>query len=150
MRDMTGSPPVALGEGMAGDFSPDGKWAAATVSYTQLILLPTGAGTVRRIDRGDIQQYGYHIHWLPDGKQILFPGNQRRTRGPVFCSEHRWRQAACRHAGRSRLLPDFSRWKTHRSERCKDWADRNSIRWTAERRARHPRIADRRNCCMDL
>ncbi len=75
MRDMTGSPPVALGEGMAGDFSPDGKWAAATVSYTQLVLLPTGAGTVKRIDRDDIQQYGYQIHWLPDGKQVLFSGN---------------------------------------------------------------------------
>ena len=89
MRDMTGSPPVALGEGMAGDFSPDGKWVAATVSYTQLVLLPTGAGTVRRIDRDDIQQYGHEIHWLPDGKQILFTGNLAGTRGPVFCSEHR-------------------------------------------------------------
>jgi eukaryotic-like serine/threonine-protein kinase len=76
MRDMTGSPPVALGEGMAGDFSPDGKWAAASISYTQLVLLPTGAGTVRRIDRGDIQQYGFQIHWMPDGKQLLFTGNQ--------------------------------------------------------------------------
>jgi eukaryotic-like serine/threonine-protein kinase len=75
-RDMTGSPPVALGEGMAGDFSPDGKWAVTTVSYNQLSLLPTGAGTVRRIERGDIRQYGYQIHWLPDGKQILFSGNQ--------------------------------------------------------------------------
>ncbi len=76
VRDMTGSPPVALGEGMAGSFSPDGKWASAVVSYTQLVLLPTGAGTVRRIDRGDIQKYGYRIHWLPDGKELLFTGNQ--------------------------------------------------------------------------
>lgn len=76
MRDMTGSPPVALGEGMAGDLSPDGKWAAATISYNQLILLPTGAGSVRRIDGGDIQVYGEPIQWLPDGKQILFTANQ--------------------------------------------------------------------------
>jgi len=75
-RDMAGSPPIALGDGMAGDFSPDGKWAAATISYTQLVLLPTGAGTARRIDRGGIQQYGYPIHWMPEGKQILFTGNQ--------------------------------------------------------------------------
>ena len=75
-RDMTGSPPVALGEGMAGDLSPDGKWAAATVSYKQLVLLPTGAGTVRRIQTGGIQQYGHEIHWMPDGRQILFTGNQ--------------------------------------------------------------------------
>ncbi len=44
-RDLRGSPPIPLGEGMAGDFSPDGKWAITTVSYTQLELLPTGAGT---------------------------------------------------------------------------------------------------------
>lgn len=75
MRDLTGSPPVALGEGMAGDFSPDGKWVAASVNYTQLVLLPTGPGTVRRIERDDIEQYGHEIHWLADGKQILFTGN---------------------------------------------------------------------------
>jgi len=76
MRDLTGSPPVALGEGMAGDFSPDGKWVAASVSYTQLVLLPTGAGSIKRVERNGIEQYGHEIHWFPDGKQILFSGNQ--------------------------------------------------------------------------
>lgn len=76
MRDLTGSPPVALGEGMAGDFSPDGKWVAASINYTQLELLPTGVGSVRRIDRGNIERYGHEIHWLPDGKQLLFGGNE--------------------------------------------------------------------------
>ena len=76
VRDMQGSPPIPLGEGMAGDFSPDGKWVITTVSYTQLMLLPTGAGTIKRIDRDGIQQYRHGIHWMPDGKQILFSGNQ--------------------------------------------------------------------------
>src|SRR5580658_3249756 len=75
-RDMRGSPPVPLGEGMAGDFSPDGKWAITTVAYTQLELLPTGAGTIRRLDRYGIQQYRHMIHWMPDGKQVLFAGNE--------------------------------------------------------------------------
>jgi Tol biopolymer transport system component len=75
MRDLNGSAPVALGEGMAGDFSPDGKWAAATISYDQLILLPTGPGTAKRIERGNIQHYGAMIHWLPDGRQLLFSAN---------------------------------------------------------------------------
>lgn len=75
-RDTTGSPPVALGEGMAGDLSPDGKWAAATVSYKQLVLLPTGAGNVRRIDAGGIQEYEHEIHWTPDGKDLLISGNE--------------------------------------------------------------------------
>jgi hypothetical protein len=76
VRDMQGSPPIPLGEGMAGDFSPDGKWAITTVSYTQLELLPTGAGQIKKIDRGNIQQYRHGLHWMPDGKQIVFSGNE--------------------------------------------------------------------------
>ena len=74
VRDLHGSSPVPLGEGMAGGFSPDGKWVAATINYAQLVLLPTGAGTSRRIDAGGIQQYGHPILWMPDGKQLVFPG----------------------------------------------------------------------------
>jgi len=74
VRDLRGSPPVPLGEGMAGGFSPDGKWVAATINYTQLVLLPTGAGTSRRIDADGVQQYGHPILWMPDGKQLVFPG----------------------------------------------------------------------------
>jgi hypothetical protein len=74
VRDMSGSPPVPLGEGMAGGFSPDGKWASATVNYNQIVLLPTGAGTAKRIDPQGIQQYGHPVQWLPDGKRLLFSG----------------------------------------------------------------------------
>ncbi len=74
IRDLHGSPPVPLGQGMAGGFSPDGKWVAATINYTQLVLLPTGAGTSRRIDSAGIQQYGHPVLWMPDGKQLVFPG----------------------------------------------------------------------------
>jgi DNA-binding winged helix-turn-helix (wHTH) protein/Tol biopolymer transport system component len=75
MRSMSGSPPIPLGEGMAGDLSPDGKWAATDVSYSQILLLPTGAGTVKRIDKDGIERYGHMIHWMPDSKQIVFVGN---------------------------------------------------------------------------
>ena len=76
VRDLRGSPPVPLGEGMAGGFSPDGKWVAATINYTQLVLLPTGAGTSRRIDSGGLPQLGHPVLWMPDGKQLVFPGKQ--------------------------------------------------------------------------
>ena len=76
IRDTHGSSPTPLGEGMAGGFSPDGKWATTIVANTQLLLLPTGPGTVRKIDRADIEQYGMESHWLPDGKRIIFSGNQ--------------------------------------------------------------------------
>jgi len=75
MRSMAGSSPIPLGEGMAGDLSPDGKWAASVVSYTQILLLPTGAGTLKRVERDGLEQYGHTIHWLPDGKQIIFAAN---------------------------------------------------------------------------
>jgi eukaryotic-like serine/threonine-protein kinase len=75
MRSTSGSPPIPLGEGMAGDLSPDGKWAATDVSYSQILLLPTGAGTLKRIDKGGIERYGHMIHWMPDSKQIVFVGN---------------------------------------------------------------------------
>ncbi|MGA2890508.1 MAG: winged helix-turn-helix domain-containing protein [Terracidiphilus sp.] len=74
VRDLRGSPPVPLGGGMAGGFSPNGKWVAATINYGQLVLLPSGAGTSRRVDSGGIQQYGHPILWLPDGKQLVFSG----------------------------------------------------------------------------
>jgi DNA-binding winged helix-turn-helix (wHTH) protein/Tol biopolymer transport system component len=76
VRDLQGSAPVPLGEGMAGGFSPDGKWVAATIDYTQIVLLPTGAGTARKIDAGGIQEYSHPVLWLPDGKQLVFPGRE--------------------------------------------------------------------------
>lgn len=76
VRDLRGSPPTPLGEGMAGDLSPDGKWATTIVASARLLLLPTGAGTARQIARGDIQRYWHGAHWLPDGKQLIFSGNQ--------------------------------------------------------------------------
>lgn len=84
MRDLKGSPPVALGEGIAGDFSPDGKWAISDISYTQLMLVPTGPGTAQKIEHGDIQQYGHQVHWMPDGKQIVFSGNQSGREARCF------------------------------------------------------------------
>jgi hypothetical protein len=76
MRDIHGSAPVPLGEGMAGGFSPDGKWVAATLDYAQIVLLPTGAGNARKLDPGGIQRYGHPVRWMPDGRQLLFLGNE--------------------------------------------------------------------------
>ena len=61
-----------------------------------------------------------------------------RTRSPVFCAEHRWRQPSCRHAGRNQRLPDFTRWKTRVCERHEMERSHSSIHWTAERRASSP------------
>ncbi|MGD0214016.1 MAG: winged helix-turn-helix domain-containing protein [Terriglobales bacterium] len=76
VRDTRGSPPIPLGQGMAGRLSPDGKWASTIVSNAHLLLLPIGAGTAQQIDQSDIQQYWHGANWMPDGKQIVFSGNR--------------------------------------------------------------------------
>jgi serine/threonine protein kinase len=77
MRKMDGSQPVKLGDGAVWSLSPDGKWVLATLSTpSQLILLPTGPGEVRRIDPGGIEIYGLGGSWLPDGKQVIFTGRE--------------------------------------------------------------------------
>jgi eukaryotic-like serine/threonine-protein kinase len=75
IRDMAGSPPIPLGEGLSGDLSPDGKWASTVIGSTQLVLLPTGTGAAKRLDRGPIRQYWHGVHWMPDGKSLVFPAN---------------------------------------------------------------------------
>jgi hypothetical protein len=62
---------------VAGHLSPDGKWATTIVSNAHLLLLPTGAGTARQIEPGDIQQYWNGAYWMPDGKEIVFSANRR-------------------------------------------------------------------------
>ena len=85
LRKIDGSsPPVKLGEGAAWALSPDGKWVLAILSAPpQIVLLPTGAGELKRIERGPIDIYGLGASWFPDGKQLLFngrePGRTMRT-----------------------------------------------------------------------
>jgi eukaryotic-like serine/threonine-protein kinase len=76
VRDMRGSPPIPLGQGMAGHLSPDGKYASTIVSDAHLLLLPTGAGTARQMDSSDIQRYWHGPSWMPDSKQIVFSANR--------------------------------------------------------------------------
>jgi eukaryotic-like serine/threonine-protein kinase len=76
VRDMRGSPPIPLGQGVAGHLSPDGKWASTIVSNAHLLLLPTGAGTAKQMDPSDIQQYWHGPSWMPDSTQIVFSANR--------------------------------------------------------------------------
>src|SRR5580704_2701534 len=87
VRDMRGSPPIPLGQGMPGHLSPDGKWASTIVSAAHLLLLPTGAGTARQMDPSDIQQYWHGPTWMPDGKQIVFSANRPGHAVQCFAQE---------------------------------------------------------------
>ncbi|HSP92966.1 MAG TPA: hypothetical protein VLU06_00350, partial [Thermoanaerobaculia bacterium] len=77
LRKTDGSPVVRLGEGNPTEFSPDGKWVLTTFSTSpeQLLLLPTGPGEPRRLDRGMIQNY-IGANFFPDGRRILISGRE--------------------------------------------------------------------------
>jgi Tol biopolymer transport system component len=77
LRKTDGSPAVRLGDGNSPQLAPDGKWALAVLfTPPQLVLLPTGAGEVRRLERGPIEQYAFGAIWIPDGKRVAFLGRE--------------------------------------------------------------------------
>lgn len=78
MRKTDGSPAVRLGDGYGVGRSPDGKWVISILSNpSQIVLLPTGAGQVKPLERFSIEQYGHGASWLPDGRSIVFIGKER-------------------------------------------------------------------------
>jgi len=76
IRKTDGSPAVLLGEGGAVALSPDGKWVVAQTqaSPSQLRLLTTGAGEPKDLTKDNINHAW--AHWFPDGKRLLFSGNE--------------------------------------------------------------------------
>jgi eukaryotic-like serine/threonine-protein kinase len=87
VRKTDGSPPVRLGEGYALALSPDKKWAlAAPISFTELLLLPTGIGQARKLERGGIESY-QSARFLPDGKRVLFAGKEPGHRARLYIQD---------------------------------------------------------------
>ncbi len=76
VRRTDGSPAVHLGEGWAGNFSPDGRWVASQSMAPEgrrITLLPTKAGEPRDLPKDDLRVH--RAWWLPDGKRILAAAN---------------------------------------------------------------------------
>jgi eukaryotic-like serine/threonine-protein kinase len=73
LRDMDGSPPASLGEGVAFALSPDSKWVITKPAKGgPLSMVPTGAGQARTLTHDSI---GYDAaSWLPDGSKLLAEG----------------------------------------------------------------------------
>ncbi len=77
LRKTDGAPAVRLGYGNRPALSPDGKWVASIhhqPASSQLLLLPTGPGEVRVLNLEGMRYES--VEWFPDGKRILFTGNQ--------------------------------------------------------------------------
>jgi Tol biopolymer transport system component/tRNA A-37 threonylcarbamoyl transferase component Bud32 len=79
LRDMQGAPPARLGDGIAQQLSPDGKWALA-LRGGEVVAYPTGAGTPRSrpVGVGVVEA----ARWMPDGRRVLVAsrGASGRTR----------------------------------------------------------------------
>ncbi len=77
MRGNDGSPSTRLGEGSAGPLSPDGHWAVSIVPSTPpaLVLLPTGPGRAKSLERGPIVSY-QAVAYFPDGERLLIAANE--------------------------------------------------------------------------
>lgn len=87
VRKMDGSPPVRLGEGYALALSPDKKWAlAAPINFTELLLMPTGIGQAKKLERGAIESY-QSARFLPDSKRIVFAGKERGHQARLYIQD---------------------------------------------------------------
>jgi len=87
IRKTDGAPAVLLGEGGAVALSPDGKSVIAQTqdSPSQLKLLTTGAGEARDLTKDKINHSW--SRWFPDGKRILFSGNEPGKGVRLYVSE---------------------------------------------------------------
>ncbi|HEX7578876.1 MAG TPA: protein kinase, partial [Thermoanaerobaculia bacterium] len=91
LRKVDGSAPVRLGEGSALALSPDGKWVLTALTRStpsQIVLLPTGAGEPRPFPKDEIEHAsGVFGAFLPDGKRIVFNGNEPGRPPRVFVQD---------------------------------------------------------------
>ncbi|MEO8191254.1 MAG: protein kinase [Acidobacteriota bacterium] len=90
LRRLDGSAPVRLGEGQALAISPDGKWILTFLLRStppSIVLLPTGAGEPRTFPRDSIDHSSNFGAFLPDGRSILFNGNQPGRPARVFVQD---------------------------------------------------------------
>jgi DNA-binding winged helix-turn-helix (wHTH) protein len=79
LRPTNGSAPVILGSGTAQSLSPDGNWALSVMPppNDQIVLLPTGAGSPKTLERGPVEHYrNAGAKWFPDAKQVVFVGSE--------------------------------------------------------------------------
>ena len=81
IRNTDGSPAIKLGEGFAGDLSPDGKYALSQLPSQPgaIILLPTGAGESRKISNPGYAFQSIGTKWFQDNKRLVISARKLGT-----------------------------------------------------------------------
>ena len=85
LRRTGGSPATLIGEGGGFSLSPDGRWVLSSTQTDpgQLVLLPTGAGTARRLSFEGIRRPSGGL-FFPDGKRLLLLDNPEGKPSQLF------------------------------------------------------------------
>ena len=68
---LDGSPPILLGNGIAGGISPDNKWVASILpsDTAKVLLLPTGVGETKTVTAPDFHYRS--AFWTSDGQSLI-------------------------------------------------------------------------------
>jgi serine/threonine protein kinase len=83
LRKTDGSPAIRMGEGAGISLSDDGKWVAAIQHRPpQIVMLPTGPGEIRTLERYGIEEYSW-VRWFPSGDKLFL--NAREPGRPMRC-----------------------------------------------------------------
>jgi serine/threonine protein kinase/Tol biopolymer transport system component len=86
LRKADGSPAVRLGDGLAKQISPDGKWVlSVTLTSRRIVLLPVRTGK-----RREIEAFGITPHeaiWTPTPNRILLSGNEAGRAGRLYLQD---------------------------------------------------------------
>ncbi len=78
IRKMDGSLAVRLGEGSAGDISPDGRWVVAVIHQAvdpQIVAYPTGSGEPILFPKEGLAPV--NALFLPDGKRLVVSASEK-------------------------------------------------------------------------
>lgn len=77
LRNVDASPPIQLGDGIAHNFSPDGKWVFSTFANPpKIALFPVGTGQPRFIPLPALETLQAGANFMPDGQHVLVNGNE--------------------------------------------------------------------------
>ncbi|MCA1559657.1 MAG: hypothetical protein LC753_02050 [Acidobacteria bacterium] len=88
LRPMDGSAAIKLGDGIPLGLSPDKKWVLSVpANGEQLVVVPTGVGEPRVLERHSIERYRLSAAWFPDGKRVIFRANASGQADRIFVQD---------------------------------------------------------------